>query len=42
VSGGGPIALRLAAAYPDRVSGLTPVSAVTTETDERAFDIATG
>jgi pimeloyl-ACP methyl ester carboxylesterase len=38
LSGGGPVALQLAAEYPDRVSGLILESAVTTELDERLFD----
>ncbi|WP_411964555.1 alpha/beta fold hydrolase [Haloferax sp. YSMS24] len=39
LSGGGPIALQIAADYPDRVSGLVLVSAITTEIDERMFDV---
>ncbi|WP_416840312.1 alpha/beta fold hydrolase [Haloferax sp. DFSO52] len=39
LSGGGPIALQIAADYPDRVSGLVLLSAITTEIDERMFDI---
>lgn len=39
LSGGGPIALQIAADYPDRVAGLVLVSAITTEIDERMFDV---
>jgi len=39
ISGGGPAALHVAAEYPERVSGLILVSAVTIEIDERSFDI---
>ena len=39
ISGGGPASIHLAAEYPDRISGLILVSAITIEIDERSFDI---
>jgi len=38
ISCGGPIALQLAADYPERVAGLVLGSAITTEIDERMYD----
>ncbi|MFC5369099.1 alpha/beta fold hydrolase [Salinirubrum litoreum] len=38
ISCGGPVALQLAAEYPERVAGLVLASAITTEIDERTYD----
>jgi len=38
MSCGGPVALQLAADYPERVAGLVLSSAITTEIDERMYD----
>jgi pimeloyl-ACP methyl ester carboxylesterase len=38
ISCGGPVALQLAAEYPERVAGLVLASSVTTEFDERIYD----
>jgi pimeloyl-ACP methyl ester carboxylesterase len=38
ISCGGPVALQIAAKYPERVAGLVLLSAVTTELDERMYD----
>ena len=39
ISCGGPVALQLAADYPERVAGLVLGSAITTEIDERMYDM---
>jgi pimeloyl-ACP methyl ester carboxylesterase len=38
LSSGGPAALHLAAAYPDRVAGVLLLCAITTDIDDRTFD----
>lgn len=38
ISCGGPVALQLAASYPERVAGLVLGSAITTDIDERIYD----
>ncbi|MFC6974884.1 alpha/beta fold hydrolase [Halomicroarcula sp. GCM10025709] len=38
ISCGGPVALQLAAEYPERVAGLVLASAITIEIDERTYD----